>query len=377
MLRNGPLRKRTRNDACAMKPVALAAPSDILVIALRRLGDVLLTTPLIRSLRNAYAEAKITVLVFAGTDGILAGNPDIDTVLVMPARPSVTQSLALAARLWRRFDLAISTQTGDRPAFFAWAAARERAGLVAGSAARAAPKARLFARAVASDVTVHRVAELLRLADALGIPRASQVVCPVGSMHAGIGPDRPYAIIHAAPMFRYKRWTHEGWREIAAALARKGMTVIATGSPDPAERRYLDEVWGPNNGLRRLDGALAWPELATLLSGARVYVGPDTSVTHLAAASGCPTVAIYGPSDPRRWGPWPAGGLDESWAAQGTIQRRRNAWLVQKPLPCLPCQHEGCERNLGSYSRCLDELSTQDVLAAVEEALAPRRATPS
>jgi len=44
---------------------------------------------------------------------------------------------------------------------------------------------------------------------------------------------------------------------------------------------------------------------------------------------------LYGPTDPRLWGPWPSGGLDPQWAAAGTIQNRGNVWLVQNPLPCL------------------------------------------
>ena len=118
--------------------------------------------------------------------------------------------------------------------------------------------------------------------------------------------------------------------------------------------------------VRRLDGRLRWPEIAALLRAARLYVGPDTSVTHLAAASGCPTVALFGPTDPRLWGPWPARGLPTPWAASGTIQRRHNVWLVQNPLPCLPCQHEGCDSRLDSRAQCLDELSPRQVLAAAD-----------
>ena len=83
---------------------------------------------------------------------------------------------------------------------------------------------------------------------------------------------------------------------------------MTTGGPAEAERDYLDDVWS-GVSVRRLDGQLDWPQLAACWRKARVYIGPDTSVTHLAAASGCPTVALYGPTDPRLWGPWPIGGL--------------------------------------------------------------------
>ena len=110
--------------------------------------------------------------------------------------------------------------------------------------------------------------------------------------------------------------------------------------------------------------------MMSLLENARLYIGPDTSVTHLAAASGCKTIALFGPTDPRVWGPWPVGGLATPWDASGTIQNRGNVWIVQNPLPCMPCTFEGCERNIRSRSVCLHELAPAQVLAAADQALA-------
>jgi heptosyltransferase-3 len=337
----------------------------ILVVALRRLGDVLLTTPLIRSLRCAWPDATIEVLVFADTAGILDGNPDIDRVIAMPLRPTLGQSLAGAAGLLKRYHLAISTQSGDRPTAFALLAGRTHIGPI-WSGNRV--KRFLLGRSVPAGGGVHRVEEMLRIADALGIARVAEVVAPTGAAPAAAADAAPYAVIHAAPKFRYKQWTPAGWRALAEALTRRGLAIVATGGSD--ERGYLDDLWRDAPAIRRLDGRLGWPELAALLAQARVYVGPDTSVTHLAAASGCPTVALFGPTDPRLWGPWPAQGLDAPWAASGTIQRRGNVWLVQNPLPCLPCQQEGCDRHLQSRAQCLDELTPQQVLIAVDQALA-------
>ena len=78
-----------------------ALPSRILIISLRRIGDLLLTTPVIRSIRRAWPGAEIDVLVFDGTAGIIAGNPDIDRILTMPQRPTAAESLRLIGRLWR------------------------------------------------------------------------------------------------------------------------------------------------------------------------------------------------------------------------------------------------------------------------------------
>jgi heptosyltransferase III len=352
-----------------MMRIALPAEPRILVVVLRRLGDVLLTTPLVRSLRVAWPDARIDALVFADTAEILAGNPDLNGIIEVPARANARAGLKLAAQLWNRYALAISTQSGDRPTAFAWIAGQRHLGPV-DSGLRGAIRRQLLYRSVAPAPGVHRVEEVLRLADALGIARIPEVVCPRDE-NTREAPDGPFAVVHAAPMFRYKEWTRAGWRTVAAALTERGLRVLATGGSAAAERTYLDDIWA-GAAVQRLDGRLTWRSIASILKQAKVYVGPDTSVTHLAAASGCPTVALFGPTDPRLWGPWPAAGLTEPWAATGTIQRRGNVWLVQNPLPCMPCHQEGCERRIDSFSACLDKLSPRYVLRVVEDALAAR-----
>jgi heptosyltransferase III len=354
-----------------MTPVQLPREPRVLVVALRRLGDVLLTTPLIRSVKRAFPQASIDALVFAGTEGILTGNPDLSGILTLPQRPGIGETLALLPRLFKRYDLALSTQTGDRPTLLAAIAGRQSAGPVQADGLGAAVKRLVLSRSYVSDRARHRVLDILRLAEVLGIPPHAEIVCPAGGSRPALAPAQAYAVVHAAPMFTYKRWTADGWRRLAAALRERGLQTTVTGAA--ADRGYLDEVWHDSN-VMRLDGKLDWPALSALIAAARVYIGPDTAITHLAAASGTPTVALYGPTDPRLWGPWPVDGLDSPWTAAGTIQRRGNVWLVQNPLPCLPCQLEGCERRLDSHSQCLDELSAVQVMSAVDQALAMRAA---
>lgn len=343
----------------------------ILVIALRRLGDVLLTTPLIRSLRRAWPDARIEALVFADTASILEGNPDIDAVITTPSRSSSSQGLRLARRLWRSYDLAISTQPGDRPTSFALVAGRKSVGMIDDNF-NGRVKAMLLGRHVRSRSDLHRVEETLQIAEVIGIASVPEIVAPRAAAPSPLQPAEPYAVIHAAPFFRYKQWHRDGWRRVAEHLSGKGLRIVATGGPGAAERGYLDGIWD-GLGVLRADGRLSWPELSTLLSGARAFVGPDTSVTHLAAASGCPTVALFGPTDPRRWAPWPVGGLAQSWDVAGQVQRRGNVWVVQNPLPCMPCQLEGCLRRVDSHSLCLDYMPVDPVLRAADEGLAEDR----
>ena len=124
-----------------------------------------------------------------------------------------------------------------------------------------------------------------------------------------------------------------------------------------------------------LAGQLSLGQLAQLISGARLFIGPDTSVTHLAAATGVPTLAIFGPSNPVKWGPWPNGyaGDGSPWMnLSRPWQRQKNIILLQgeNPLgrsPCVPCHGEGCDRHKGSHSDCLQLLGSPVVLEAISE----------
>ena len=81
-------------------------PRTILVAAPRRIGDVLLTTPLVRSLKARWPEAQIDMLVFRGTEGVLEHNPDVRRVIVVAQRAGFRERLRDALSMWRRYDLA-------------------------------------------------------------------------------------------------------------------------------------------------------------------------------------------------------------------------------------------------------------------------------
>src|SRR5258706_2471381 len=297
-------------DAMMMNLDLLERPR-ILVITLRRLGDVLLTTPLIRTLKASFAGRSVAALVFRGPEGMLAGNPDVDEVLTTSVRPSPAEMTALIRRLWRSYDLAVSTQAGDRPTFFALLAASRRVGLVPHAGRTGAWwKRHAHHIPVMVDPDCHRITQVSAIATALGLEQAPDIVCPPGGTADEFGPRTPYAVIHASPFYRYKRWTDAGWRVLARGLAERGLALVATEGEDPAEQAYIDSLWGSGEpAVTRVRGRLDWPGLTALLKGAAIYVGPDTSVTHLAASSGCSRVESYVPPSPPRTGPWPPCGL--------------------------------------------------------------------
>jgi len=88
----------------------------VLLIVTRRMGDVLLAAPLVRSVRSAWPEAAIDVLVFDGTREVLSAHPDVRRVLTVPERPGIAQHVRFLFRLFRnRYDVALSCVASDRP----------------------------------------------------------------------------------------------------------------------------------------------------------------------------------------------------------------------------------------------------------------------
>ena len=363
-------------------------PGRILVVVTRRIGDVLLTVPLVRSLKSAWPSARIGMLVFRGTEGVLAGNPDLDDVIVVPASQPAVETLRLARRLWRRYDLAISTSPSDRPTLYAWLAGRRRIGVMASGAKHAWKRALLHATVPFDDLDTHTVVLNLWLADLLGLPRRFDV--PMGRAEEdehrveGLFPEfrkARFAVLHLFPKFTYKMWDPIQWRELAAWLKAKGIAVVLSGSSDPQELLYVNEfadLIGRHAGNLHplnLAGKLSFSQLALLLERATLYVGPDTVTTHLAAAVGVPTVALFGPSNPVKWGPWPKGcDADASpYRFRGT-QFAGNVALVQGAGHCVPCLQEGCARHGGSESVCLQMLAAGTVIEAAEKLLAGTRA---
>ncbi len=381
---------RYRAVVCARKPIR-----SILIIATQQIGDVLLTTPLIREARQLWPDAAIDVLGFRGTLGMLKGNPDIRKLIETPPGSSGRSALRLARiGFWRAYDLALVTQHNDRAHFYAFVAAPLRSGLIASRSHRTWWKRLLLVHAVviAGDAGhLHAVQDNLKLLEPWlnpdrrrrrelpeAAPGAAQT--RVASNHAVMPPpaaplpedieaalEAAPVVVHVPSLLRYKAWPVAHFRELVRALLDDGHQVVLTGGPSESDRRSVAEVASVEPPPRLLDtcGRLDFPQVTTLLKRAILYIGPDTSVTHLAAACSVPVIALFGPTNPVRWGPLDAAvPVDRTYEMHSTLpQRRGKVVLIQGPGGCVPCARGGCEDHEQSRSDCLDRLLPAGVIA--------------
>ncbi|NDU85721.1 MAG: glycosyltransferase family 9 protein [Ferrovum sp.] len=346
-------------------------PEDrFLVICTLRIGDILLTTPLIHSLRQASPRSHIAVLVLSGMGGILQGNPDINEVIETPHRAPLSVRWKEWRSLWRRFTHALTPVSSDRARLYAFIAARRRIGFFNAHTSWLSRKL-LTDPLLFDDESLHTVTLNLKLLEPLGFPKNGTVVSPRagGDIPATLA-QNAYAVLHPYPKFSYKSWPLDKWVALIENLNNRPIPVVLTGGNDPQEIAFVEEI-SRRTGAINFAGKLSLAQTADLIAHARFYLGPDTGITHIAAATETPTIALFGPTNPIKWGPWPASQTlipPSPWVLKGN-QHQGNVWLIQGEGACVPCHQEGCDHHANSLSQCLTSLEVRSVLAQIDQLL--------
>jgi heptosyltransferase-3 len=357
---------------------ATQVPRNILIVCTQRIGDVLLSTPIARSIKSHWPDTNIDYLVLPGTDGALEGNPDLRKVHVFAQRVDWREKFSQLRTIWRRYDLAIAAAPTDRARLFARAAAKKTIGFTTPEESSWFKRRLLNVSIPFDNLDTHTVSMCLKLVEPLNIGIEPVVQPPSISADAWtrlkqqLGIEQaPYAVIHPYPKFRYKMWTQQHWATLINWLGTQSLQVYLTGSKAPDEMAYIDGIiQAAPHSCQSLAGQLTLAQTTHLLKEARLYIGPDTAVTHLAAATGTPSIALFGPSNPVKWGPWPIQWrkTQSPWLRTGN-QQEGHTYLLQGPGACVPCLQEGCERHINSESRCLTDLAPELVIAQAAKLL--------
>ena len=372
-------------------------PKKVLFIATRQIGDVLVTTPLISQARQLWPNAEFHFLAYRDKLDMLKGNPDIAQTIETSDRPKLKEYLSLFFRLFQRYDLAIITQPSDRAYFYGLAAAHRRVGVLGGhpqglteqdkakqskSDKQNAWKKAICLHTVDVDYFAqHVITEKLRLLEifyqkpqelfskpiSVTAPAGDPITPTIaGQLHS------PYIVIHPGPLTAYKRWPLAYWQSLLTWIAEQGWQVVLSASPAKQDLQLNKDIISLLDEKTRshvIDtaGLLSIPQAGTLIRGAIAYVGVDTSITHLAAACNTPTIALFGPTPPSNFGPWPNGFIGmQPYQLRARSQTVGNVTILQGPGECVPCRKAGCEDRASSNSECLDLLEPNQVIAALQ-----------
>ncbi len=356
-------------------PIDFSILRRTLVIKLRHHGDVLLSAPVISALKHAAPQCEVDALVYADTVPMLAGHPALARLHVIDRNWKrlgiVSQTQAewqlLANLRAQHYDLVVHLSVHRRGAWLVrllrprWSVAPRYTGAFwAGSFTHFYP--------AQSNPQRHTVESNLDSLRALGYeppPKDKRVILIPGtdaearvdallSGH-GLAPGH-FIHIHPTSRWLFKCWPAGRFTALCDLLSAQGWPLVLTSAPDPKERAMVEEIVARRTVMSAptvdFSGQLSLKELAALTARARLFVGVDSAPMHIAAAMGTPTVAIFGPSGDREWGPW-------------NVTHRV---VASKEHDCRPCGRDGCEGS--KISQCLTTLPLEQVRAACEELLA-------
>lgn len=309
--------------------IFVTAPSRILLLKPCCIGDVVFATPLLSALRRAYPDAHITWGVGTHSAAAIQHHPDLNAILNTGTAANPARSLGGMVRLVRqiragRFDLVVVPERSPLISL-----ATRLAGVPVRAGLDSVGRGRFYTvRAPIDPAEVRHEADIyLDVGRALGIDvndcwtNVSANASQVKRLPAPLRTESGLIVVHVGGgknpgMTMVEKRPPVDLLGIVAAKAAAAMNARIAILGGPQDRDRADQLHEALPGLNPLSlvGVLDFEEIAALGSVARLVIGPDTGLMHLMAAAGAPTVMIFGPSDPRRYGPFvPPGKAAAAW----------------------------------------------------------------
>lgn len=349
------------------RPLADFKPKNILVLQLDEIGDVLLSTPALRLLRQLYPGAKIIVAVRRPGYEILAGNPNIDQLLLvdlprfsaetakMPADlKKIKQALpVIKSKLPGMIDLGIDLRADLRTIYLLkkLGAKQRISQSIRGGGfwlTQIAPYLGLQHEVERKIGIIHYLrpaASLpsnLRLEIAVNTDNKRQA----GEILAqnGVKMADKYTVFHPFAGWKPKEWPADRFVQIAMYLGTDyHQKVVIIGSA--AEREAAEKITRAAGGSTvNLAGWADLKTMAAIIAGAKLFIGNDSGPMHIACAVQTPVIALFGQNTPRRYGPW----------------QNKNI-TIYHPVECSPCPQTSCSRR----PRCMEIISVDEVKEAI------------
>jgi lipopolysaccharide heptosyltransferase II len=348
-----------------------SARRKILVVRPDHLGDLLMLTPALRRLRQGLPNAEIVALIGPWGRPVLERNSNLNRLITWsfpwfdrrPRRSILSPYLSLIrlARLLRaeQFDLALQFR-----ADFWWGALAGRLAGIPEQIGFDVPTVRPFLTGVLPLYHGgHAADENLRLAAAVAGPGGGEGLefdvreadrQRANELLGTVSGNRPLIALQSGAGAPVKRWPIERLAEVGRRLRDElGATIVALGGPD---ERDLVAMLAQQIGAQvvPLAGVTTLGELAAVLERCALALGPDSGPLHLAVAVGTPTIHLFGPADPRRFGPY------------GDPSRHR---VILARWPCCPCNRLDFPSAEVPEHECMAAIPAEDVLAVARELL--------
>lgn len=355
----------TKGDQRVNRPM-----ERILVIQLGDIGDLVLSIPTIRSLKENFPSAHLTVAARDKASDLVSLCPWSDDVIeikkekLTPGDWAVKHYRFFRTLRSRRFDMVIDMRTGTRGGILAFlSGARIRMGF---TALEDTWRNWLFTHLVYPPMNMpmlHMAHYHLLLLDRYGIdvnaqwPRLRIDKQQDTDISAILKREKvplsiPLIAIQPFSLWRYKEWRPEKFRQLVQwvlSIFNVGVLICGTLPERSRVERMIDGL--PADKVFNMAGKTTISQYAALLARCCLFIGCDSAGVHIAAAVKTPTATIYGPSSPKSWAP-----------------REKGHVVIQKAMDCVPCRQKGC-RDSG-LSDCMENLSVDEVVAVVEPLIA-------
>jgi len=350
----------------------------ILVIKFRNIGDVLLTTPLLNNLKLNFPDAKIDILVNKGTEEMITLNPNVENIYTyereyfksLPKLKRFFEEFKFL-RSFRDYDIVINTTEGDRGAFIAkFSNAKIKVGypvkknlFLKNVYNKPLPKPPLIRHIIENNLDAVRVLDGEIFEKRVEIFWSEEDEKRIELLNL----DK-FVHIHPVSRWLFKCVDDKIMADIIDFIESKGLKVVITASPDKKEMQKVREILDYcQSSPIDLSGELSLKEVAALANRAKLFVGVDTAVMHMAAAVDTPVVAFFGPSGAFNWGPWDNDMTASGYTKKNGIQRMGKHVVIQNDWECIPCGKDGCDGS--KVSECLMSFDMDKVFQIIEERL--------
>jgi lipopolysaccharide heptosyltransferase II len=351
-----------RPKAESQKPIDWERVNRVLVVKLRSIGDTVLATPSLIALKRFLPDAQIDVLLEDWVAPVLDGSDSVDNVLIAgKGLAGRTQTARELKR--RRYDVAFNLHGGTTATFFTAASrAKHRVGLATYQYSF------LYNHLLSSPAdfwdrdVMHSAEQQLALLGSVGVPvedrpKSHLVVAPRALQSAedklsdsALGtPLSAFALLHPGTAFFTKRWPPRYFAHVAEYLNKRGIPSVAIGSR--SESAIMQEVVDSASVAIATFDDFTLPEIAALASKAKLFVGNDSGIAHIAAAVNTPSVVIFGSSNHNHWRPWTDAPNE----------------IVYEEFHCQPCPGYEC-KEFGE-PRCILTVQPQKVFDAIDRVL--------